>query len=230
MQPWDCGVIKHRSPLHEVVEGTVALAEARTWWTDALGRDLDREGQFGERVGEAGGWRRVGPEVVEAPAEVLDKGMSGHDDPGGSIALQPSHRSKSGLEASVVGLERVVRIDLGAMEGRREQLVEDPGVDPVPVGCDLYGAHPGAADRLVEEPHRGTVPPRREEHVDDLAELIDRPEQVSPGPTHLHVGLIHVPAISDDVPAGPGRLGELRREALDPPVYGDVVDLDPALG
>ncbi len=39
-----------------------------------------------------------------------------------------------------------------------------------------------------------------------------------------------MPAIPHDVPAGPSRLGELRREPLDPPVHRHVIDLDPALG
>jgi hypothetical protein len=39
----------------------------------------------------------------------------------------------------VVGLEPVVRVDLGVMEGRGDQLVEHTGVDPVPVGGDLRG-------------------------------------------------------------------------------------------
>ena len=34
------------------------------------------------------------------------------DDPGGAVALQPSHRSKSGLPASVVSLDAVVRTHL----------------------------------------------------------------------------------------------------------------------
>jgi hypothetical protein len=39
-----------------------------------------------------------------------------------------------------------------------------------------------------------------------------------------------VPAIPDDVLTGSGGLDEFRREALNPPVHRDVVDLDPALG
>jgi hypothetical protein len=39
-----------------------------------------------------------------------------------------------------------------------------------------------------------------------------------------------VPAISDDVSAGLGCLGELRREPLDPPVDAHVIDLGAALG
>jgi len=95
-------------------------------------------GQFGERVGKPGGRRHVGPEIVEASAEVLDEGVRGEDERGSAVALQPSHRSKSGLQASVVGLERVVGVGLRVMEGRRQQLIEDPGIDPVPVGGDLH--------------------------------------------------------------------------------------------
>jgi hypothetical protein len=43
-------------------------------------RVSDHEGQFGEGVGETKGRTHVGPEIVEAPAEVLDEGM-GSDDP-----------------------------------------------------------------------------------------------------------------------------------------------------
>jgi hypothetical protein len=70
----------------------------------------------------------------------------------------------------------------------------------------------------------------REVHVDDLAELVDGPEQVASGSPDLQVGLIDMPAIADDVPAGPGGLGELRGEPMDPAVHRDVVHVDAALG
>ena len=52
----------------------------------------------------------------------------------------------------------------------------------------------------------------------------------SPDPLDLQVRLIDVPAIPDQVLASSRGLGELRREALNPPVDRDVVDLDHALG
>ncbi len=63
-----------------------------------------------------------------------------------------------------------------------------------------------------------------------MAELIDRPEQVAPGSSHLQVGFVHVPAVLDDLLSSPSRLRELRGEPLDPPVDAHVVDLDPAFG
>src|SRR6266545_5528417 len=173
----------------------------------------DHEGQFGEGIGETEGGTHIRPEIVVAPAEVLDEGVRGDDDPGGTVPLQPPHRSKPGLQASVVGLEWVVGIDLRVMEGRWQHLLDDAGVEAVPVRGDLDGREPGAADCLGEEPPRcSCVPARREVHVDDLAELVDGPEQVAPGPSDLQVRLIDMPAIADDVPAGSGRLGELRRK------------------
>ncbi len=56
------------------------------------------------------------------------------------------------------------------------------------------------------------------------------PEQVPPRPSDLHVGLVDFPAIPDDVPANPGGFGELWSEPLNPPVHGDVVNVDPTLG
>jgi hypothetical protein len=100
-------------------------------------RASDHHGQFGERGRQASpGWH-FGPEVVEAPAEVLDEGVRSHDDPGSAVPLQSPHRSKPGLEASVVGLDGVVGMDLRVMEGGREELVEHPGIDPVAVGGPL---------------------------------------------------------------------------------------------
>src|SRR6266545_3622642 len=119
--------------------GAVALAEVSLWRSHSVGLVSDDEGQLGERVSEAGMERRLRPEVVEASAEVLDEGMPGDDDPGGAISLQPPHGPESSLEASVVGLDGIVGVDLRVVEGRREHLVDDPGVGPVPVGGDLGG-------------------------------------------------------------------------------------------
>jgi hypothetical protein len=62
-----------------------------------------------------------------------------------------------------------------------------------------------------------------------LAELIDRAVHVAPFSGDLHVGLVDLPAVTDRMPAGPGSLGQQRREPEDPAADGDVVDLDAAL-
>jgi hypothetical protein len=60
--------------------------------------------------------------------------------------------------------------------------------------------------------------------------LVDRPVQVSPLAGHLDVRLIDEPPIARSVPARPGSLDELRSETLHPPVDGDVINTDTALG
>jgi hypothetical protein len=52
---------------------------------------------------------------------------------------------------------------------------------------------------------------------------------VAPPAGDFHRGLVHKPAVADDVPARSGRVGQQRGEALDPAEDGDVVDLNPAL-
>jgi len=49
----------------------------------------DDEGQFGECIGETEGRTHICPEIVEAPAEVLDEGVRGDDDPGGTVRFSP---------------------------------------------------------------------------------------------------------------------------------------------
>jgi hypothetical protein len=99
------------------------------------------------------------------------------------------------------------------------------------VGDDLHGRDLGGADGPLEEAAGCLgVALWGDEHVDDLAELVDCAVDVAPPPGDLHVGLVHQPAIPDQVPAGPGGVGQQRREPLDPAVDAGVVDVDPALG
>jgi hypothetical protein len=69
-----------------------------------------------------------------------------------------------------------------------------------------------------------------DEHVNDLAELVDRPVHIPPLAGDLHIGLVDLPAISNAMSARPSSLGQQRCEPLHPSVDGDVVGLDPAFG
>jgi hypothetical protein len=118
------------------------------------------------------------------------------------------------------------------MPRRREQLAERGRGGRRLVGDDLHGRDLGGADGLLQAAAGGGlgVALWRDEHVDDLPELIDRSIHVLPSTLDLHLGLVHEPTISHGVPARAGGLGDQAREPLDPPVDGDVVNLDAALG
>ena len=45
------------------------------------------------------------------------------------VSLQPSYRAKSRLQAPVIGLEEVIRMDLRAMEDGRERLIEHARIE-----------------------------------------------------------------------------------------------------
>jgi hypothetical protein len=84
--------------------------------------------------------------------------------------------------------------------------------------------------RHAEPAGGGRVAPWGDEHVDDLAERVDRPVDIAPAPGDLHIRLVDLPSVADTLTAGSGGIGQQRREPLHPPVDGDVVDLDAAFG
>jgi hypothetical protein len=130
----------------------------------------------------------------------------------------------------VVGLNPVVGIPIGPMPGCR-RLLQHHRVRRRPVGHDLAGRDPGRTDSSFEAPsccHH--IPPQSDEHVDDLACLIDRAVHIAPPAGHLHGGLVHEPALADGVPAGPGGLGQQWGEPLDPAGDGAVIYFHATLG
>ena len=60
--------------------------------------------------------------------------------------------------------------------------------------------------------------------------LINRPVQVGPPASDLHVCLISKPPVAGSVAAGARRLDELGSEPLDPSVDGDMINSDAAFG
>jgi hypothetical protein len=131
----------------------------------------------------------------------------------------------------VVALDAVVGVLLGSMPGCWKQVLQHHRIGRCPISNDHCRRHFRCADGRRKEPaRRRRIPPWRYPHVNDLAELVDRTVDVPPAAADLHIGLVHEPAISTTMTAGSGGISKQRREPLDPPVDGDVVDLDPALG
>jgi len=89
----------------------------------------------------------------------------------------------------------------------------------------------GAALNLIARVKNArAVAALREQDVDDLAVLIDRPAEVRPAPGDLEVGLVDEPAITCRVPARASGVDELAGEGLHPPIHRHVINLDAALG
>jgi hypothetical protein len=117
------------------------------------------------------------------------------------------------------------------MPRRRQQLVQHDRAGRRLIGDRLGGSALGRADGPLDEPAgRPDVAPRGDQHVDDLAELVDCPVDVHHWPATLHIGLVDLPAISNTMSARPSSLGQQRREPLHPAINGDVVDLDAPFG
>jgi hypothetical protein len=148
----------------------------------------------------------------------------------GGEAFQSAHRPQPSLQPAVIRLDPVVAVSLGDVPRCRQQFVQHAKVGRRLVGGDLERPR-DLLQRPGEEPaSRRRIPLLAGQHVDDLPELVDRPVQVAPPTADLEIRLIHPPPVADRVPAGTRGVSEQRGEPLHPPVHGDVVDLDAALG
>jgi hypothetical protein len=70
----------------------------------------------------------------------------------------------------------------------------------------------------------------RDEDVDNLAELVDRPIQIDPPSGDFDISFVDESPITGGMPAGPGRIHQQWSEPLHPPLHTHVIDLDVPLG
>jgi hypothetical protein len=67
-----------------------------------------------------------------------------------------------------------------------------------------------------------------DEHVHELAVLVNGPVHLPPVTVDIHMRLINEPAVTDGMPLRPVRIDLLRSEPLHPPKQSDVIHLDTA--
>ena len=170
----------------------------------------------------------VGAEFVVAAADVLDERVTADHDCCSPIAFEATHRSQAGLEPAVVALDAVVGVLLGVVARVGDQFLDHRDQRRGFVGDDLCGPRMGPERRFEEAPSCWSVASRRDEDVDDLAVLVERPVHVAPDAGDLDVGLVDEPSVPHHMAAGSRGLDEQRREMLNPPIDGDVVDIDAA--
>jgi hypothetical protein len=113
----------------------------------------------------------------------------------------------------VIGLDPVVGVLLGAVPGRRQQVLQHDREGCRSVGSDLHCHHLGGVDGSFEAPPGcRSVALWRDERVDDLPVLVDRAFDVPPRPSDLHIRLVHLPTVPDAMATWPGGSGQQRRE------------------
>jgi hypothetical protein len=96
----------------------------------------------------------------------------------------------------VISFGRVMCLPLDHIPGGGQQLVRYSWIDGCAVGGDL-GRLWGLTERAGDEPAGDRqIPLLGDQHVDDLAELVDRPVPADPPSRDLDGGLIHEPPIA----------------------------------
>src|SRR5829696_9037542 len=160
------------------------------WGSDHQGQFVDRHGHSPVR------WLLDRQLVVSAP-KILHQGVSGDGHSGTAVLFETAHGTQSRLQPPVIALDPVVGVPISAVPGCWQQVLQHGRVDRRLIGGDLDGRDPGRVNGLVEEPTGGLgVSARGDEYVNDLPELVDRTVDVTPAPSHLHIRLVHLPAVT----------------------------------
>ena len=93
----------------------------------------------------------------------------------------------------------------------------------VGVRCALSGAVKNLRAEAISSP------PMTQTHLHVIRQRVAQ-QHVAPDAVDLHLGLAGKPSVAGGMPARAGRVDQLQREPLDPPVPGDVIYVDTALG
>jgi hypothetical protein len=86
-----------------------------------------------------------------AASQILDERMPGDHHLRSPIGLESAHGSQPSLELTVIGLDRVVRVLLDVMPGRRQEFVDHSRVERCDVGDHLVRDHLEPPERPGEE-------------------------------------------------------------------------------
>ena len=174
-------------------------------------------------------WIGIQAEFVVTAAQILDERMSSANHSGRAKPFQPTHRSQPALEPTMIGFDGIVRVLLHDVARGGQQLIDHPRVGRRPISAHLSRAWAMLESAGEESVSGRQIPVLRDEDVDDLAILVDRPVQINPAPGDLDVSLIDEPPITRRVQAGPGRINQQQGEPLHPPIHAHVIDGDATL-
>jgi hypothetical protein len=175
--------------------------------------------------------RFIGGDLVVASTQVLDERAPGRDGAGGAVPLETTHRSKSGLGPTMIGLNRVVAYCSTQCNGTSE---EHPRSREIMAGAERHS--PG--DRwLVDETYVKVG--RRWRYlyraIDQHGQVIDvLPLRAEAAPVEVTTDRTPTyPRVLDElIPHAHGRAASMNSggEALHPPVDTHMINRDTALG
>ncbi len=210
--------------------GTVALIDREARRSEVGGSLVsDCLGEFVECGGDSEVTARgVEAEFVVSTPQILHECVTADHHRRASIGLETAHRSESRFEPAMIALDAVVGVLVSVMERTRDQILDHRLQRLGQVGNHLVGFAVGGQRGAEESAGRANVTASGHVHVDDLAVLVYGAVHVAPSTRDFHIGLIGEPSPCDGVAARSGGIDQQRREALDPPVDGDVIDLNDA--
>ena len=130
----------------------------------------------------------------------------------------------------MIALDPVVPILGRVVEHFWEQVIDNAQQRSCPIRGDFSWPVTTRQHCLEELGGRCDVAAFRHRNLDDLAVLVDCAVHVAPHTSHLHIGFVDKPAITNTLTTRPRCVDRERSEALHPSLNGDMVDLDAAFG
>jgi hypothetical protein len=156
---------------------------SRLWFPSAVRPRSDRVCECRPSCCEPEGARNLGGQRRERATEVLHHRMPAREHVGGNQVLEPAHRPQALLEVAVITLQAVVEVMRRAVLYRRQDGPECRWVAAGFVSRDPLGGDASLVHGVLEEGPRGRgVPPFTDEHIHDLAVLVDGAVAVGPPP------------------------------------------------
>jgi len=87
----------------------------------------DRHRQLVERRGQDHAGECIDPNFIVASTDVPDERVAAHDDAGRPFSFESPHRPEPGLEATMIGVDAVVRVLRSVMERERQEFGDHSG-------------------------------------------------------------------------------------------------------
>ncbi|MFT6764114.1 MAG: hypothetical protein ACJAXA_002779 [Candidatus Aldehydirespiratoraceae bacterium] len=140
------------------------------------------------------------------------------------------HRSRPRFELAVVALDPVVPILGGVVEHFWKQVIDNAQQRSSQIRGDLTWSVAARQHRLEEPCRSWNIASFRDEHIEDVAVLVDGSVWVAPHTGGADVGFIDESAVADTVLTRVCGVDDQWCGLFHPSVDGDVIDFDAAFG
>ena len=160
--------------------------------------------------------------------DVVDRGMDGQKTLGRTLALEALHFALAPADREVGILAPVVLTHpSGMMPLAQVEVMRCGTVGPQPIGDDTLGTDSDILKQLAHQPERRPlVSALLEQHVENLAFIVNSTPEIHPCPANADHHLVHMPARRRGRPSAAKLFRDASAELERPAAHRLVTDVD----